>query len=285
MPINLDVTVMYYNRDMFDAQDVAYPQAGWSWQDFLDSAHRLTTIETGKGQQAGHWGFVSHPAFGDLFPFVLQHGGAILDDPLKPTRPIFDDPVAAEAIQWYADLGLVHKVMPIVQREKIDELSRFPTDAFALRQAAMVIGGVSDRGGDIIPWDFAWGVVPLPHDQAPGSWMLVRGYYIAAQTGYPQETWTLVHSLAGAETSRVPAHRSMAESDAFRRRVGEDLADAVLATLDNGNLWLMFTGTRSYEWYRRFTGRAYWVVVGDDTAEEMMDKLQGELANWSFEEL
>lgn len=141
---------MYYNRDLFDARGVAYPQAGWTWQDFLSTAKQLTTVE-GKGEgQTGHWGFVAHPMVGDVFPFVLQHGGKMMDDLLRPTHLIFDDLLVAEAIQWYTDLGLVHEVMPIVLRDAVDDHSRIPLDKFALQEAAMVIGDVGARGGDII---------------------------------------------------------------------------------------------------------------------------------------
>jgi len=58
--------------------------------------------------------------------------------------------MGTKAIQWYADLGLVHRVMPIVLWDKVDALSRIPTDAFALQKAAMVMGGTAARGGDII---------------------------------------------------------------------------------------------------------------------------------------
>jgi ABC-type glycerol-3-phosphate transport system substrate-binding protein len=282
LPAYLGMSVMYYNRDMFDAQGVAYPRAGWTWQDFFDSAQQLTTIEEGGGEQTGHWGFVSHPAFGDLIPFILQHGGAVYDDPLEPTRPVCDDPLTAEAIQWYADLGLVHGVMPIVQQDKVDELSRFPTDAFALQQAAMVMGGIGARGGDIIPWNFGWGVAPLPRDQTGGAWMVLRGYFIAARTDHPWQAWALVRSLTESEPSLLPARRSVAESETFRQRVGTELADAALYTLDNDDLLLLFTGLRSFGWYEHFTAQAYWVVIGDDTAEEMMTKLRGQCMTWSF---
>jgi len=284
LPAYLGMSVMYYNRDMFDAQGVAYPQAGWTWQDFLGSAQQLTTITEGDGERTGHWGFVSHPAFGDLIPFILQHGGAIYDDPLAPTRPACDDPLTAEAIQWYADLGLVHGVMPIVQQDKVDELSRFPTDAFALQQAAMVMGGIGARGGDIIPWNFDWGVAPLPRDRTGGSWMALRGYFVAARTDHPRQAWALVRSLAESESSLLPARRSMAESETFRQRVGTELVDAALYTLDNDDLLPPFIGLRSYGWYTHFTAQAYWVVIGDDTAEEMMAKLRGQCETWSFVE-
>ncbi len=114
--------------------------------------------------------------------------------------------------------------------------------------------------------------------------MVLNGYFVAAQTDHPRQAWALVRSLSESEPLSMPARRSMAESDAFRQRVGGELVDAVRFTLDNDDLLLMFTGARSYEWYMRFTDQAYWVLIGDDTAEEMMTKLQDAREDWSFEE-
>jgi multiple sugar transport system substrate-binding protein len=278
------VVVMYYNRDLFDAQGVPYPQAGWTWQDFLDTAHQLTTI-AGEGEnQTGHWGFISSPWEGDVFLFALQHGGRLLDDPLRPTRPVFD-PLVAEAVQWFADLALVHGVMPNSQTAPPDPLSA--QGGFAMRQAAMVIGGVSQRDGADTPlsWDFGWGVVPLPRDAAPVSGMGARGYFIAAQSAQPQEAWALVRFLSASEPDLIPARREMAESESFRQRVGEELADAALTTLDEYDLFSFSAGAGMLDqhftnWIISFARRSWEVVDGDITAEEMMDRLAEEYADW-----
>jgi ABC-type glycerol-3-phosphate transport system substrate-binding protein len=287
IPADVYVELMYYNRDMFDAQGVAYPQPGWDWQDFLSTAERLTTVTEEDGPGAGHWGFVAHPSTLDFLPFILQHGGTLVDDPLRPTHLVLDDPFVAEALQWYADLGLVHKVMPIVQREQVDEYSRVPLDKLALQQAAMAIGGPGDQGGDVIPWNFEWGVAPLPHDGDTGSVIWARGLYITARTAYPQQAWALVRYLTESEqavTRRVPARRSAAGSDRVRQQIGPEIADAVLASLDtDARIMVWYWNDRFFELYQRLEERAYWVVHGDDTAEEFMDRLQDSLASWSME--
>ena len=287
IPADVSVQLMYYNRDMFDAQGVAYPQPGWDWQDFLSAAERLTTVTEESGPDAGHWGFVAHPLTADFVPFILQHGGALMNDPLRPTHLVLDDPLAAEAVQWYADLGLVHKVMPIVQREQVDEYSRIPMDKLALQQAAMAIGSPFDQGEGIIPWNFERGVVPLPRDKAKGTLINARGYYITARTPYPQQAWALIRYLSGSEraaTGRVPARRSAARSDGVRQQIGPEIVDAVLATLDaDARIMVWYWTDRFFELYQRLEEHAYWVVRGDDTAEEFMGRLEDSLASWSME--
>ena len=258
---------------------------GGTWQDFLAAAQQTTTVQGEGEQRTGHWGFVSHAIVGDVFLFVLQHGGKMLDDLVRPTRPVFNDPLAAEAIQWYADLGLLQGVMPIVETDKVDASSRFPVDTFSQQQAAMVIGGIDDRGGDIIPWDFAWGAVPIPRDQHKATYLLERGYYIAAQTDHPQQAWELLRSLSESEqvvTSLMPARQSVAESDAFRQQIGAGVTDATLSTLSDDTLLWVFDD-RQFDWIRSYVPRVYWVVNGSDTAEEMMAELHEEFASWSFD--
>jgi multiple sugar transport system substrate-binding protein len=286
IPADVDVGVMYYNRDLFDAQGVAYPQPDWDWQDFLNIAQQLTTV-TGEGeQQSGHWGFIAHSIAGDIFPFVLQHGGTLFDDPFKPTRLVFDDPLAAEAVQWYADLGLEYKVMPIVERYQVDGHSRVPTDKFSLQEAAMVIDGVGVHGGDIVPWDFEWGAVPLPRDQTYGTWAWPRAYFIAARTAHPQEARALVRSLSESAqevTGLLPARRSVAESDGSRQRMGPALADAALAAFDSDALAVVWYWNDAYfNLYRGLVDQSYWAIIGDATAAEMMDRLQKDLAGWTM---
>jgi multiple sugar transport system substrate-binding protein len=286
IPAGVDTALMYYNRDLFDAQGVAYPRSDWNWEDLLITAQQLTTVEGEGEQQSGHWGFVAHPYTGEVFLFVLQHGGRLLDDPLKPTRPIFDDPLVSEAIQWYADLGLVHHVMPIVLSDKVDALSRFPVDTFALQRSAMLMEGTTVRGGDTIPWDFSWGVVPLPRDQARAGSLFVQGYYVMERSEHPQEAWALVHSLSKSEsevTGLVPARRAVAESAAFRQRAGTEVAEAALSTLEGDTLLWVFD-QRLSDWVVGFVTQTYSVSHGDITAGVMMDRLRDQFANFSVEQ-
>jgi multiple sugar transport system substrate-binding protein len=39
-PRDIEVNVIYYNKDMFDAAGVAYPSDDWTWDDFLARPRR-----------------------------------------------------------------------------------------------------------------------------------------------------------------------------------------------------------------------------------------------------
>jgi ABC-type glycerol-3-phosphate transport system substrate-binding protein len=288
LPAGADVDVMYYNRDMFDAQTVAYPQADWDWQDFFGAAQQLTTI-AGEGEgQTGHWGFVCDPVASYLF--VLQSDGMMFDDLLKPTQLVSEDPRVLEALQFYADLAVEYGVMPTP-----NELDRIPLDAtstFAIGRAAMWIGGISSRGGeaDRMPWNSAWGAVPLPRGETGGNWAFPLGYFIAPQSGHPREAWSLVLGLSESESVWMPARRSVAGSDAFRQRVGPEVADAALAALTAENLVLVppeaiGLADDSYmsQLWTLFIRSATDVVDGDITVERMMERLQERFGGRSLE--
>ncbi len=42
LPVGFTTHVVYYNRDLFDAAGVSYPEEGWTWADFRSKAEALT---------------------------------------------------------------------------------------------------------------------------------------------------------------------------------------------------------------------------------------------------
>ena len=52
LPTDLDLQLIYYNKDLFDAAGVAYPEAGWNWDDYIAIAKALTAGE-GVGKTYG----------------------------------------------------------------------------------------------------------------------------------------------------------------------------------------------------------------------------------------
>ena len=49
LPIDHAALVVYYNKEIFDAAGVDYPQDGWTWDDFLATAQALTLDTDGDG--------------------------------------------------------------------------------------------------------------------------------------------------------------------------------------------------------------------------------------------
>jgi multiple sugar transport system substrate-binding protein len=81
VPSEVTYRLIYFDKTLFDAAGVAYPQPGWTWDDFLATAQALTVRS---GDTVSQWGFVE-PSF-DPVTFVQARAG-LLFDPDTRRRP------------------------------------------------------------------------------------------------------------------------------------------------------------------------------------------------------
>ena len=230
LPIGVDPALMFYNKSLFDERGVPYPAAGWTWEDFLQTARKL---RAGRG---GVYGYAAGAWPDEPLLFVLQHGGRIVDDWQNPTRATLDDPATVEALQWYAELMYLHDVSPN------------PDEARALfgggRQAAyngvmagkvaMWVGPYSSRTAlDAREPRLDWGVVPLPSDLQAATLVQVEAVAVSAQAGHPAACWQWAAFLSRQAPRRLaPARRAVAESEAYAQQVGPDVAAAAREALE-----------------------------------------------------
>jgi len=119
--------VIYYNKALFDAAGVAYPTDGWTWNDFLTAAQKLTVTDAnGKISQ---WGVELPDGWGDpywtrgILPVIYQNGGDIISPDGTKTTGYMDSDATVAALQWYADLFLKYKVAPDQSRRGCPEWS------------------------------------------------------------------------------------------------------------------------------------------------------------------
>jgi multiple sugar transport system substrate-binding protein len=232
LPLGVDPLVMYYNRDMFDAAGAAYPQSGWTWEEFLDAALAVNDPE------ANVFGYVSTPQSIDPMPFIYQHGGKILDDPSDPTSTTFDDPLTIEAVEWYADLIHEYNVIPTSEQRRL----AFPGTNGTLQgigqgRVGMWVGALSERGGALSRrqrWEMNWGVAPLPRDVQSMTLADVRGYYISAHTEHHEACWQWVTYVSKQPYYRLaPARKSLLYSEEYEEEVGSRVAAAARASVEH----------------------------------------------------
>lgn len=101
---------MYLNKDLFAEANVPLPPQNWTWDQFVDTAKKVT-FKRANGEQV--YGFT-----GVIDPGVINTWGLWMnEDP--SIRPItadgkygFNSEVAAKALQRFSELVLVHKVTP-----------------------------------------------------------------------------------------------------------------------------------------------------------------------------
>lgn len=96
VPKDKDTIALLYNKELFDAAGVAYPDENWTWDD-LENASAQINEQTGK---YGYMAF-SHDQIG-YWNFVYQNGGQILNE--DGTEARFTDKATADAIKYYIEI-------------------------------------------------------------------------------------------------------------------------------------------------------------------------------------
>jgi multiple sugar transport system substrate-binding protein len=91
LPKDFDTIALFYNKDLFDAAGVAYPNENWTWDDLKAAAKALTTKDT--------WGIgVPVDAQCVWFNFVYQNGGKVVAP--DGSKVLMDEPATCEAIKF-----------------------------------------------------------------------------------------------------------------------------------------------------------------------------------------
>lgn len=286
LPNSLNFELIYYNKDAFDAVGHAYPQAGWSWDDLLAAAQRTTLREN---DEVVRWGLV--PPGDNPFIFVLPRTGPLIDTTTIPPTPQFGRPEVAKALQWYADLFLLHEVAPNLQVPEADENGVVFLPEYELIEAGQAAMWSEYSGA--WPWrrqQMNVGVVPFPVD-APGDRTTpvnVNGYVLSAGTRHPEAAWRWLKFLSqqpspsfGLDTA-VPARRSVAEAFGIWDRVDPELGDALRYALDHAYFFRLGTGYRAF--YEAFNAvltenRSVAAALADAQTQAEMD-----IANFAAEQ-
>ena len=239
VPAGVDLIVLYYSKDLFDAPGVPYPEPGWTWDNFLNAALAL------RDPGAEVFGYGPMNEFIESMIFIYQHGGRILDDMQSPTRWTFDDPLTIEALEWYAALVHEHNVAPT--QEQLYTLGSSIESGVYLGQVAMWTGWLSERGGGIGDvedrwpgaWKMRWGLISLPRDAQAGTLAWVLGYAISAEAAHPEACWQWIAFLSQqsqASFGMVPPRKSIAESAAYEQLVGADAATVARQSMESAML-------------------------------------------------
>ena len=161
IPKDKDNVCLVYNREMFDAAGVSYPDESWTWDDLTEASQEIYDA-TGKygymayaDDQLGYWNF------------VYQKGGYILNE--DKTAAGFDQPATIDAMKFYIGLQSTDWCP---DQNYFAETS--PGTAFFSEQGAMFLEGswnllaeMQNYPDMIGKWDIA--VLPACPDPAQGD--------------------------------------------------------------------------------------------------------------------
>lgn len=221
IPVSLSVYTIFYRPDVFKENGVAEPEIGWTWQQFLETALALTRRADGQVTQYGYVDTMAHIAL----PMLAHQKARPLVNPNAALSQVrIDRPEIAEALQWYADLALVHGVMPdpdagqpalskIVYQQKPAMWADFTFEYANFKRGRINIG-----------------VVPFPEAGDPAAILNAEGAFISAGTAHPEAAWQWINFLSRQPSLSseyfIPARQSVESQSKFWRMLDKDAKEA-----------------------------------------------------------
>ncbi|MEA4883304.1 MAG: sugar ABC transporter substrate-binding protein [Clostridia bacterium] len=203
LPRDVTTNVLYYNKKIFREHGVAYPKAGWTWDDFLAAAKKTTHF--GPDGKAEHFGF-NYESYADSFiHWMWQNGGDFLN--ADYTKSALSNKESVEALQFLVDLRLKYHVCPTIPEAQ--SLGR-EEDLFRTGRLAMYIGGVSRTQKFAAQADLDWDVVPNPvGKKGPASRIWTNLWIVPRGTKNLDAAWKFVSFVGGPEGQRIAAKTNM----------------------------------------------------------------------------
>lgn len=269
LPKDVSAFPIFYNVDLFKAAGVTPPTAQdpWDWNDFLEAAKKLTSGE-GDSKVYGTGAYSLESA--------VWSNGAEWVDPETLSKVEITDPAFTEALQWCADLSLVHGVAPTV--EESSALSDY--DRFKQGKLAMVGAGTWSLADFWENCDFEWDVMDWPVSPSTGEsaiWFGSAGLAVSATTKAPEAACNLAAYLAFNEDSQrtayqmgqaIPMLKDMALGEYMESEKAPASKQVFFDMLENTARLATQSRTFNQEWFSEFNSNTAAVFKGEMTAEE-----------------
>lgn len=100
MPVGYTSHVIYYNKALFDRAGVAYPEAGWTWDDLREKAIALSALSA----DIYGFAFATSPDPYDFEQYYWSYGTAYLSEDGKTMDGYFNSPEAVAMMQMFSDM-------------------------------------------------------------------------------------------------------------------------------------------------------------------------------------
>ena len=212
VPRDISNLVIFYNKDIFDKNNLHYPDETTTFNDFLTLAKAATDHEKGIFGIS----FEEDPLF--YLPYLMSEGGGLLSDDGK--TEILNTPESQNGLNFYADLRNKYHVAPM----QSESASATMAQMFLQGKLAMHLSGRW-----LVPKyresaDFDWDVAHFPKGTKGSIVPLdASGWAISADSKHKEEAARLIKFLSSKENLEkfsesgliVPARIDSANSKSF----------------------------------------------------------------------
>lgn len=187
LPWSYASEILYYNKDLFDAAGLEYPNDNWNWEDFREAANKLTVRN---GDNVTQWGANSIDFPGIWYSQIGQAGDEIINSDGILTL----GEGAKKALKFEYDLINVDKVIP-----EPSATSGNGIDLFTSGKAAMNRGGSWLIKSYAEIKDFNWDIAVLPKDTQSYSSLHTGFFSISNNSSNKDAAWKFIDYCMGEE--------------------------------------------------------------------------------------
>jgi multiple sugar transport system substrate-binding protein len=275
MPATYVGTILYYNKDIFDAAGMAYPDDTWTRDTFTEAAIKLTKDSAGRSSGEAdfdpddivQWG-VSHGLDYGLAVHTWNNGGEFLNADQTECR--FTEPETVEIFEWFDKLLHEDHANPTPA-----QLEGLP-NPLQVGRVAMSMDGTWNVDYYVANLEFNWDIAPVPLGNKGLDRVTYAGtntMHIFKNSQHLEEAWSVLQFMAGevgmtsfAKTG-TPSLITIANSDVYL--TGEP--ESRIVAVEVGNYaHSYYPGLKSDQWKQIYTAEREAMLIGQTDAATML---------------
>jgi len=193
LPATFSDVVLFYNKDLFDAAGLEYPQRDWTQDDLITAAKALTADTNGDGK-IDQWGYTF-----PWWPVVLEMYNASIWSK-DGTTCTLNSPEGVKAIQSIVDARYDGKFSPTADQlaEQGDwdmfiagKLAMFPTGPWAVQPFNDKITS------------FTYDIAHMPAGDKQATHVYANSYAMAAASKNKEAAWKFLAFATGPEGTKI----------------------------------------------------------------------------------
>jgi multiple sugar transport system substrate-binding protein len=155
-----NISLWFYNKDLFDQAGVDYPSIDWTWDDMVEIGLKVTDADNNQ--------FLFEPgthSYQDASMWFWQAGGTLFSE--NGWHTDLDKEPNILSMEFLVDLFVKHKVVP-AKGAQLGEIGvSFDTGKLAMTSNST--GALAQQLGDKATWDFDWSAVFAPTGPGGGD--------------------------------------------------------------------------------------------------------------------
>lgn len=206
LPYRMSSWVVYYNKKIFDSLGLPYPEEGWTWEEYTETARKITR-KTVDGRQI--YGSMSFDLSGTWWRTPARTTGK--EDPLDPEGLV----QLRRAAEWSYQMAYEYQAQP--KYTEFTSVDSFDYNReFLEGNSGMFFNGewclpVLNSAVETNKLDFEYDVAPMPHweGEEPYAVATAAVMQVAAKSEHPKEAFDFIRFLCGEEGGRILAGRNL----------------------------------------------------------------------------